>query len=170
MVGAFGPSITYIFEICGAKHRSKITLLVTGLPWSLGYSLVAMVAQLTQHWWWLMFVLVVVSLPYPFLLHMFVPESYVYLAAVGKHYDARKAAEKFPRNEQNPEEKPLPARKENPLLSSVMAQEGEFLASVTSFASISLARNEKTGSNSAFTGMVKNKFMLLSFILLIIIW
>ena len=32
-IGSFGPSITYIFEIFGPEHRSKVTTLVTGVPW-----------------------------------------------------------------------------------------------------------------------------------------
>lgn len=98
-IGSFGPSITYIFEIFGPEHRSKVTTLITGVPWlefinqsiyigipsqfffdqiwtlmtSVGYSLVALFAQLTRDWWWTMMCLMIITLLFPVLLHFFVP-------------------------------------------------------------------------------------------------
>ena len=72
-IGSFGPSITYIFEIFGPEHRSKVTTLITGAPTSVGYSLVALFAQLTRDWWWTMMCLIIITLLFPVLLHFFVP-------------------------------------------------------------------------------------------------
>ena len=87
-IGSFGPSITYIFEIFGPEHRSKVTTLITGAPTSIGYSLVALFAQLTRDWWWTMMCLIIITLLFPILLHFFVPESFLFLESKGRSYEA----------------------------------------------------------------------------------
>jgi len=151
--------VTYIFEICGPEYRSKITILACGIPWSVGYTFVAIIAQISCHWWWTMLYLLAITLPFPVLVHYLVPESYLYLYSKGKHYKARKIAEKFPQNQTEDFD-------EKKCLDADLSKSAEdFINSVASFASIKITRK-----NSAVHDLFSNKFMICSFILLIIIW
>ena len=116
-VGAFGPMVTYVYEICGKKYRSgrfsmrflrsnmlnsmihaawiiqtddtewfilydwykqgmtpgwgivetlkAINCIVVGIPWSVGYSVTALIAQLTRDWFHMLIVIVCITAPWP---------------------------------------------------------------------------------------------------------
>jgi len=90
-VGAFGPMVTYVYEICGKKYRSgrfssgktsqitsseqvkwricktlkAINCIVVGIPWSVGYSVTALIAQLTRDWFYMLVVIVCITAPWP---------------------------------------------------------------------------------------------------------
>ena len=80
-IAAFGPVITYVFEITGSEYRAQVTSLMTGLPWAVGQAYVAFLAQMTRHWQWAMVTLVAIAAPFPLMYYFFVPESYVFLCS-----------------------------------------------------------------------------------------
>jgi len=88
--------VTYMFEIVGAEYRSNITILIPNCIFALGMGFVALIAQLCQHWWWVMFILFATTVPFPLLVHFLVPESYLFLYCTGKYREAQQAAEHFP--------------------------------------------------------------------------
>jgi len=167
IIGSFGNMITYVFEICGPSYRSKITVVITGLPWSLGYAYVALIAQVTRDWWWTLIVLISVTIPFPILVHFIVPESFLFLASKGMYSRAKKVIQKFPKKTETEEEIEQSQRLESPVESKANIDfvSPDFLNSVVSFASIKI-----TGKNSALTDLFGNKYMLCSFVLLVLIW
>ena len=160
-IGSFGPSITYIFEIFGPEHRSKVTTLITGAPTSVGYSLVALFAQLTRDWWWTMMCLIIITLLFPILLHFFVPESFLFLESKGRSYEARKVLEKFPKRREN-----LELEKFQPDM--------DYYNSIGSFASIQLPtknkKDEAAGEIGGIPGLFGDRFMIANFSFLVIVW
>ena len=135
--------------------------MATGLPWSLGYAYVATIAKISRHWWWTLFYLIAGTIPFPILVHFLVPESFLFLCSSGNTAKARKVIEKFPQNPETDEEK---------FKIRTLEPDGEFLNSITSFASIRLASKTSPDQPSGLKGLFANKYMTLSFILLVIIW
>ena len=40
-----GPMITYVYEICGSEYQAAVTILQSGVPWTLGYSIIAFIGK-----------------------------------------------------------------------------------------------------------------------------
>ena len=92
-VGAFGPMVTYVYEICGKKYRSgqfsfnmtqrlwgqwtgsktekAINCIVVGIPWSVGYSVTALIAQLTRDWFQMLVMIACITAPWPLVRFSF---------------------------------------------------------------------------------------------------
>ena len=95
-IGSFGPMVTYAFEICGAEYRSAINILLCAIPWAVGYSITALLAQLTRDWWLMTLFTGLIIAPFPFLYVFYVPESYRFLISKGKLDQASESFRKFP--------------------------------------------------------------------------
>ena len=35
--------ITYVYEICGSEYQAAVTILQSGVPWTIGYSVIAFI-------------------------------------------------------------------------------------------------------------------------------
>ena len=88
--------ITYSFEICGARYRPYIQILLCGIPWSIGYSISALIAQLTRDWWMSLIIGLISVVPLPFIYFFLLPESFRYLIAKGQLDKASDAFKRFP--------------------------------------------------------------------------
>lgn len=144
VVGSYGPMITYMFEIVGAEYRSQITILIPNCMYAIGMGFVALIAQLCQHWWWLMFILFAITIPFPLLVHFVVPESYLFLYSTGRYREARNAAESFPEK----------------------CDEYDCMDFAEMVRSVTTSQSNVYGT----TGICGNKFMTISLIIMLVIW
>ena len=37
--------ITYVYEICGSEYQAAVTILQSGVPWTIGYSVIAFIGM-----------------------------------------------------------------------------------------------------------------------------
>jgi len=40
--------ITYVYEICGSEYQAAVTILQSGVPWTIGYSVIAFIGIVGQ--------------------------------------------------------------------------------------------------------------------------
>ena len=52
-LAAFGPLVTYVYEMSPVDYRSWLTIFMAGIPWSVGFSFIALLGQLSRHWLWI---------------------------------------------------------------------------------------------------------------------
>ena len=104
-----------------------------------------------------MFYLIAITVPFPILMHLFVPESYRFLCSRGQFEKARKVIEKFPKTKEANQEE-------------IYTRRVELLESVNNGKSINGVNQRSPAKPSALKGLFGNKYMVLSLVLLIIIW
>ena len=109
------------------KPLKAINCIVVGIPWSIGYSVSALIAQLTQDWFHMLVVIVCITAPWPLgsfsfsepaqtnapkmgqkwkfskVYFFFVPESFRFCIAKGRIDDAKRCFKRFPLKKTNAE-------------------------------------------------------------------